>query len=202
MRWASLPVAGPSMSCFSASAAGLGGMILSHFRYRKFDIGVVLIGFLGGVVASRCRRGDVHHGGGGERLDRRFYRSVGRDRDRSAASRGRPGRRHRRPRRRRGVGNDRRRPIFLPQPASIATRRKFRNRMADAIPPLADHRNHRHRGHVRAFSAVLFITFKKTVGIRSRDADEFDGLDLAEHDIGAYPDFQQNTIKSYHLREA
>ncbi|HZK81026.1 MAG TPA: hypothetical protein VFC46_08170, partial [Humisphaera sp.] len=51
-------------------------------------------------------------------------------------------------------------------------------------------------------SAALFLTLKKTVGIRSRDADEFDGLDLAEHDIGAYPDFQQNTIKSYHLREA
>jgi len=38
--------------------------------------------------------------------------------------------------------------------------------------------------------------------LRSREADEFDGLDLAEHDIGAYPDFQQTSIKSYHLREA
>ena len=29
------------------------------------------------------------------------------------------------------------------------------------------------------------------------------GLDgLSEHDIGAYPDFQQTMIKSYHLREA
>jgi len=37
--------------------------------------------------------------------------------------------------------------------------------------------------------------------LRSTDADEFDGLDLAEHDIGAYPDFQQNSIRSYHLRE-
>ena len=43
---------------------------------------------------------------------------------------------------------------------------------------------------------------KTTLGLRSREADEFDGLDLAEHDIGAYPDFQQTTIKSYHLREA
>jgi hypothetical protein len=33
-------------------------------------------------------------------------------------------------------------------------------------------------------------------------ADEFDGLDLAEHDIASYPDFQQNTIRSYHSREA
>ena len=52
-----------------------------------------------------------------------------------------------------------------------------------------------------AVSAVLFI-LKKTVHLRSREADEFDGLDLAEHDIGSYPDFQQTTIKSYHLREA
>ena len=37
--------------------------------------------------------------------------------------------------------------------------------------------------------------------IRASEADEFDGLDLAEHDIGAYPDFQQTMIKSYHLRE-
>jgi hypothetical protein len=42
---------------------------------------------------------------------------------------------------------------------------------------------------------------KATTKIRASEADEFDGLDLAEHDIGAYPDFQQNTIKSYHLRE-
>lgn len=38
--------------------------------------------------------------------------------------------------------------------------------------------------------------------LRASEADEFDGLDLAEHDIGAYPDFQQNSIRSYHLREA
>lgn len=38
--------------------------------------------------------------------------------------------------------------------------------------------------------------------LRSKEADEFDGLDLAEHDVGAYPDFQQNSIRSYHLREA
>jgi len=58
---------------------------------------------------------------------------------------------------------------------------------------------------IAAFSAlvaiVVFVLLKKTVGIRAREADEFDGLDLAEHDIGAYPDFQQTMIKSYHLRE-
>ncbi|HWE95638.1 MAG TPA: hypothetical protein VG269_16860 [Tepidisphaeraceae bacterium] len=60
-------------------------------------------------------------------------------------------------------------------------------------------------GAIAVFSGVvalaLFIALKKTVGVRANDADEFDGLDLAEHDIGAYPDFQQTTIKSYHLRE-
>jgi Amt family ammonium transporter len=49
-------------------------------------------------------------------------------------------------------------------------------------------------------SAAMLIALKAV--LRVREADEFDGLDLAEHDIAAFPDFQQNTIKSYHLREA
>jgi Amt family ammonium transporter len=53
-----------------------------------------------------------------------------------------------------------------------------------------------------ALSLALFAVLRATVGVRAKEADEFDGLDLAEHDIGAYPDFQQNTIRSYHLREA
>jgi Amt family ammonium transporter len=59
---------------------------------------------------------------------------------------------------------------------------------------------------IALFSAVLAaITLKiagRFVKLRVNDADEFDGLDLAEHDVAAYPDFQQNTIKSYHMREA
>jgi ammonium transporter, Amt family len=51
-------------------------------------------------------------------------------------------------------------------------------------------------------SAAVFALLRVTVRLRATEADEFDGLDLAEHDIGAYPDFQQTTIKSYHLREA
>jgi ammonium transporter, Amt family len=51
-------------------------------------------------------------------------------------------------------------------------------------------------------STAVFYAVRATIGLRARDADEFDGLDLAEHDIGAYPDFQQTMIKSYHLREA
>ena len=52
--------------------------------------------------------------------------------------------------------------------------------------------------------AIAFGTWtllKRTTKLRASEADEFDGLDLAEHDIGAYPDFQQTMIKSYHLRE-
>lgn len=51
-------------------------------------------------------------------------------------------------------------------------------------------------------SGVVFGLLHKTVGLRSKEVDEFDGLDLAEHDLNAFPDFQQTTIKSYHLREA
>ncbi len=55
-------------------------------------------------------------------------------------------------------------------------------------------------------SAVLaggtLLILRKFSGLRSAEADEYDGLDLAEHDINAYPDFQQTMIKSYHLREA
>lgn len=50
-------------------------------------------------------------------------------------------------------------------------------------------------------SAAVFLTLRATTGIRPRESDEFDGLDLSEFDLNAYPDFQQTTIKSYHLRE-
>lgn len=48
----------------------------------------------------------------------------------------------------------------------------------------------------------LMIALKIFMPIRAKEADEYDGLDLAEHDINAHPDFQQTMIKSYHLREA
>ena len=51
-------------------------------------------------------------------------------------------------------------------------------------------------------SWTLFLVLRSATTLRPREADEYDGLDLAEHDISAYPDFQQTTIKSYHLREA
>jgi Amt family ammonium transporter len=50
-------------------------------------------------------------------------------------------------------------------------------------------------------TAAIFFALRATAGIRVRESDEFDGLDLSEYDLNAYPDFQQTTIKSYHLRE-
>src|SRR5690606_38891579 len=59
---------------------------------------------------------------------------------------------------------------------------------------------------VMAMTAVISLIgfgILRAIGrLRVREADEYDGLDLAEHDINAYPDFQQTMIKSYHLREA
>ena len=53
-----------------------------------------------------------------------------------------------------------------------------------------------------ALSAGLFLLLRATVGLRISEEAEYDGTDLAEHDLNAYPDFQQTMIKSYHLREA
>jgi Amt family ammonium transporter len=51
-------------------------------------------------------------------------------------------------------------------------------------------------------ATALFLGLKALGTLRVIEADEFDGLDIGEHDINSYPDFQQTTIKSYHLREA
>jgi ammonia channel protein AmtB len=51
-------------------------------------------------------------------------------------------------------------------------------------------------------TCVLFLALGILMRLRPTQADEYDGLDLADHDIGSYPDFQQTMIKSYHLREA
>lgn len=50
-------------------------------------------------------------------------------------------------------------------------------------------------------SAIGFLVLKYTMGIRVSEAEELEGLDLGEHDMAAYPDFQQTYIKSYHARE-
>ena len=51
-------------------------------------------------------------------------------------------------------------------------------------------------------AGALFVLLRATVGLRVSEDAEYDGMDLAEHDLNAYPDFQQTMIKSYHLREA
>jgi Amt family ammonium transporter len=51
-------------------------------------------------------------------------------------------------------------------------------------------------------AAGFFLGLRLIGSLRVVEADEFDGLDIGEHDINSYPDFQQTTIKSYHLREA
>ena len=40
-------------------------------------------------------------------------------------------------------------------------------------------------------SVALFLTLKATMKLRPREADEFDGLDLSEHDIGTTPIFSR-----------
>jgi Amt family ammonium transporter len=58
-------------------------------------------------------------------------------------------------------------------------------------------------GGSTAIAALLtFAILRAVARLRVRENDEIEGLDLAQHDIAAYPDFQQNTIRSYHLREA
>ena len=53
-----------------------------------------------------------------------------------------------------------------------------------------------------ALSVALFLALRAVVTLRLSEGAEYDGVDLAEHDLNAYPDFQQTMIKSYHLREA
>ena len=48
---------------------------------------------------------------------------------------------------------------------------------------------------------VIFIVLKAVLGLRVSEAEELEGLDLGEHDMSAYPDFQMTMIKSYHARE-
>lgn len=51
------------------------------------------------------------------------------------------------------------------------------------------------------FAAIVFGILKATIGLRVSESEEIEGLDLGEHDMSAYPDFQRTYIKSYHARE-
>lgn len=48
---------------------------------------------------------------------------------------------------------------------------------------------------------AVFFAFRRSNLLRVSDTAEFDGADLTELDLNAYPDFQQTMIKSHHLRE-
>jgi len=50
-------------------------------------------------------------------------------------------------------------------------------------------------------AAAGFLALKFTLGLRVSEEEEIEGLDLGEHDMSAYPDFQRTYIKSYHARE-
>lgn len=51
------------------------------------------------------------------------------------------------------------------------------------------------------FVIIVFGVLKATVGIRVSVEEEIEGLDLGEHEMSAYPDFQRTYIKSYYARE-
>ena len=53
-----------------------------------------------------------------------------------------------------------------------------------------------------AIALGAFYFCKSMDQVRLPESAEFDGTDLSELDVNAYPDFQQTMIKSYHLREA
>lgn len=51
------------------------------------------------------------------------------------------------------------------------------------------------------FAAIVFGVLKAVMGIRVSEAEEIEGLDLGEHEMSAYPDFQRTYIKSYEAGE-
>lgn len=177
---------------FAAIAAGGAAMIYCHFRFGKIDLLLTLIGMLGGLVAASAGAGSVGvraalliGAGAGVLVP---WSAVALDLYLKIDD---------------PVG------LIAPQLAggiwgTLATAafaggtpgERLRQLAIAALGMLS----------IAAlsifFSAALFYGLKLLAPLRAREADEFDGLDLSEHDIGSYPDFQQNTIRSYHLREA
>lgn len=52
-----------------------------------------------------------------------------------------------------------------------------------------------------AIALGVSVVFRGMKQLRISESAEYDGTDLAELDLNAYPDFQQTMIKSYHMRE-
>ena len=176
----------------AAAAGGAAAVVLGHLRYGKPDVTLTLIGFLGALVAMTAGAGRVGApaavvigavAGVFVPLASIYIDLILRIDDPAG-----------------GIGIHAAGGLWgtlaagLFAPGSPALRAKhFGVQLLGAV--------------VIAIFAVVVCTavlyaIKATIGLRAREADEFDGLDLAEHDVGAYPDFQQTMIKSYHLREA
>ncbi|WP_428387486.1 ammonium transporter [Mucisphaera sp.] len=56
-------------------------------------------------------------------------------------------------------------------------------------------------GFAFVVALIFFGILNAIFGMRVSEAEEIEGLDLGEHDMSAYPDFQFTYIKSYHARE-
>lgn len=176
----------------AAAAAGVAAMLLGYFRYRKPDVILTLMGFLGGLVAISPAAGAVGPARavliGGVAglivpLAAIWLDLFARIDDPAGAIAIH------------GIGGawgTIAGGLLIHNP--LAERLKLGGVQFTAVVVLG----------VLSFalSIVLFALLKTVTSIRATEADEYDGLDLAEHDIGAYPDFQQTMIKSYHLREA
>jgi Amt family ammonium transporter len=188
----SLAGAAATGAILAAAAGGLAGLLLGHFRYGKPDVILTLYGLLGGLVSIAAGAGRISApaavllgavAGIIVPLSAVWIDLIGRVDDPLGVIAIH------------GVGG-----LWGTLAAGFLIHGSAAHRLAQtgiqAIGILAI-------GVMSvAFSLALFAILKSCCRLRASEADEFDGLDLAEHDIGAYPDFQQNTIKSYHLREA
>jgi Amt family ammonium transporter len=176
----------------AGAGGGLTAVLLGHFRYGKADVTLALLGFLGGLVAITAGAGHVRPpaavaigvvAGFLVPLASIFIDLILRiDDPAGGISVHAVG----------GLWGTLAAGLFAPgAPGERVVNTLVQIAGAGAVAAVA-----------AALTAAVLYPLKATGRLRAREADEFDGLDLAEHDIGAYPDFQQTMIKSYHLREA
>ena len=185
-------LAGPMNALLAAAAGGAAALAFSHLRYGKPDVVLTLSGLLGGLVAISAAGGRVGSGAAvvigavagvlvplsAVSLDLLAHL----DDPTAGVSIHAVG----------GLWGTLAVGIF--SPGAVGERLKlFGVQVVGSIAVVF---------LAGGLSVALFALLRATVGLRVKEADEYDGLDLAEHDIGAYPDFQQTMIKSYHLREA
>jgi ammonium transporter, Amt family len=186
------PMAAAGDVLVAAAAGGLAGLLLSAARYGSVDLTFVVVAMLGGGVSMSAGAGRVHAlnpifiGGAGGVLSpfvMIWLDAVRRLDDPSCfvAIHGAG-----------GLWSLLAAGLFLPE-AAISQRLHQLAVQAAGAAAIG--------GVALASSAIVFVILRSTVGLRMAEADELDGADLAEHDINAYPDFQQTMIKSYHLRE-